>query len=105
MTTPALAQLDLNSGTGCTGCGIPPERIASAQHLIDQIAAIPKNELNLRLVLGEICTAPAFNCGTLSEDEARRVVESAQASNAAWWDTRIKIGLKTKGAQFHDRDN
>lgn len=74
---------------GC--CGITQDRIDGARSLVDQVSDSAEKDLELRLALGEICSH--FDCGTLDEDKARRVIQASLSANASWWDRMQKIGL------------
>ena len=76
---------------GC--CGISPGKTARAEQLLAQLSHIPSDQLDLRLVLGEICAPDALDCGSLSEEDARRVIENHLARTATWWDRIQKIVL------------
>ncbi len=81
----ASAAIAVAPGAGDGGCcGIAPEKINSALRLIEQVSDVPRRDLELRIELGEICGE--FDCGVLTEDEARRSIQASLAQNATWWD-------------------
>lgn len=79
-------------GTGSANCcEVSPDRISSAKALLDQIHEVPENQLELRMTLGEVCTI--FDCGVLSEDDAKRVILASLARSDRKTDRNEKLAL------------